>query len=235
MALPKLNNGPQYEMAIPSSGKSVRYRPFLVREQKALMLASESSDNKVMFRSVLDVLEQCVEDKIYQNQLTSFDVEYMFLQMRAKSVGESAEILIKCEECGADNPININLEEIKVEVKNVDKKVQLTDDIALELNYPSYLDMINSGIGDGDLNADQMFEVMHSCVKYIETPDERIDIKDVDKKEVVEFIESMNSKQFEKIQEFISDIPRLSHTVKFDCKSCEHKNEITVEGISNFL
>jgi hypothetical protein len=80
-----------------------------------------------------------------------------------------------------------------------------------------------------------MFEVMHSCVKYIETPDERIDIKDVDKKEVVEFIESMNSKQFEKIQEFISDIPRLSHTVKFDCKSCEHKNEITVEGISNFL
>jgi DNA-directed RNA polymerase subunit M/transcription elongation factor TFIIS len=235
MALPKLNNGPQYEMAIPSSGKSVRYRPFLVREQKALMLASESSDNKVMFRSVLDVLEQCVEDKIYQNQLTSFDVEYMFLQMRAKSVGESAEILIKCEECGADNPISINLEEIKVDVKNVDKKVQLTDDIALELNYPSYLDMINSGIGDGDLNADQMFEVMHSCVKYIETPDERIDIKDVDKKEVVEFIESMNSKQFEKIQEFISDIPRLSHTVKFDCKSCEHKNEITVEGISNFL
>jgi hypothetical protein len=159
----------------------------------------------------------------------------MFLQMRAKSVGESAEILIKCEECGADNPISINLEEIKVDVKNVDKKVQLTDDIALELNYPSYLDMINSGIGDGDLNADQMFEVMHSCVKYIETPDERIDIKDVDKKEVVEFIESMNSKQFEKIQEFISDIPRLSHTVKFDCKSCEHKNEITVEGISNFL
>lgn len=235
MALPKLNNGPQYEMAIPSSGKSVRYRPFLVREQKALMLASESSDNKVMFRSVLDVLEQCVEDKIYQNQLTSFDVEYMFLQMRAKSVGESAEILIKCEECGADNPISINLEEIKVDVKDVDKKVQLTDDIALELNYPSYLDMINSGIGDGDLNADQMFEVMHSCVKYIETPDERIDIKDVDKKEVVEFIESMNSKQFEKIQEFISDIPRLSHTVKFDCKSCEHKNEITVEGISNFL
>ena len=235
MALPKLNNGPQYEMAIPSSGKSVRYRPFLVKEQKALMLASESSDNKVMFRSVLDVLEQCVEDKIYQNQLTSFDVEYMFLQMRAKSVGESAEILIKCEECGADNPISINLEEIKVDVKNVDKKVQLTDDIALELNYPSYLDMINSGIGDGDLNADQMFEVMHSCVKYIETPDERIDIKDVDKKEVVEFIESMNSKQFEKIQEFISDIPRLSHTVKFDCKSCEHKNEITVEGISNFL
>jgi len=235
MALPKLNNGPQYEMAIPSSGKSVRYRPFLVREQKALMLASESSDNKVMFRSVLDVLEQCVEDKIYQNQLTSFDVEYMFLQMRAKSVGESAEILIKCEECGADNPISINLEEIKVDVKDVDKKVQLTDDIALELNYPSYLDMINSGIGDGDLNADQMFEVMHSCVKYIETPDERIDIKDVDKKEVVEFIESMNSKQFEQIQKFISDIPRLSHTVKFDCKSCEHKNEITVEGISNFL
>ena len=175
MALPKLNNGPQYEMAIPSSGKSVRYRPFLVREQKALMLASESSDNKVMFRSVLDVLEQCVEDKIYQNQLTSFDVEYMFLQMRAKSVGESAEILIKCEECGADNPISINLEEIKV------------------------------------------------------------DVKDVDNKEVVEFIESMNSKQFEQIQKFISDIPRLSHTVKFDCKSCEHKNEITVEGISNFL
>jgi len=234
MALPKLNNAPNYEMVIPSSGKTVRFRPFLVKEQKALMIAAETNEPKVMFRSVLDILLQCIEDKVYENQLTSFDVEYMFLQMRAKSVGESADINIKCEECSQLNEVHIKLDEIKIELEETEHKVQLTPDIALELNYPSYIDMIQSGIGEGEVKTAQMFDIMHSCVKFVETPDEKINMRDVDKAEVQEFIESMNAEQFAAIQKFITEIPRLSHKVKFDCK-CGHKNSIDVEGIASFL
>jgi len=236
MALPKLNNAPSYEMTIPSSGKKVRYRPFLVKEQKSLMLAAESNDNKVMFRSVLDILTECIEDKIYESQLASFDVEYMFLQLRAKSVGESSNISIKCDKCDHSNDVSVQLDSIEVDVDNtVEKKFDLTDDIKVQLKYPSYINMIDSGIGDGELNSDQLFNIMRSCIEYVETPDERIDMKDVDKKEVNEFIESMNTEQFKTIQDFLGTMPKLDHTVKFNCKECGHDNEILVEGISNFL
>lgn len=235
MALPKLNTAPNYEMVIPSTGKTVRYRPFLVKEQKAMMIAAESNDNKVMFRSILDVLLQCIDDKVYRNQLTSFDVEYMFLQMRSKSVGESSDVRIKCSECNEFNDVNINMEQITVDVEKTSEKIKLTDDITVELNYPSFNDMIDSGIGDGELTSDQMFSVLHSCIKSVETPDERIDMKDVPKKEVEEFIESMSSDQFEKINKFVADIPRLSHPVEFTCTHCSHENKITLEGMQAFL
>jgi len=235
MALPKLNTAPNYEMVIPSSGKKVRFRPFLVKEQKAMMIAAESNDNKVMFRSILDVLLACIEDKVYKNQLTSFDVEYMFLQMRSKSVGESSDVRVKCSECSEFNDVNINLEQIKVDVEKTVEKVHLTDEIIVELNYPSFNDMIDSGIGDGELTSEQMFSVLRSCIKSVETPDERIDMKDVDPKEVEEFIESMSPDQFEKINQFVSDIPRLSHPVEFTCKHCSHENKITLEGMQAFL
>ena len=236
MALPKLNNSPSYEMIIPSSGKRVRYRPFLVKEQKSLMLAAESNDNKVMFRSVLDILKECIEDKIYERQLASFDVEYMFLQLRAKSVGESSDISIKCDKCNHANDVKVQLDTIEVEINNnIEKKIELTDDIKVQLKYPSYIDMINSGIGDGELNSNQMFNIMHSCIEYVETPDERIDMREVDQKEVTEFIESMNTEQFKNLQDFLTTMPRLNHTVEFKCTECGHDNEILVEGISNFL
>ena len=235
MALPKLKNAPIYEMVTPSSGKKVRFRPFLVKEQKAMMIAAESNDNKVMFRSILDVLLACIEDKVYKNQLTSFDVEYMFLQMRSKSVGESSQVRVKCSECNEFNDLSINLEQIKVDVEKTTEKVQLTDDITVELNYPSFNDMIDSGIGDGELTSQQMFSILHSCIKSVEAPDERIDMKDVDPKEVEEFIESMSPDQFEKINKFVSEIPRLSHPVEFTCNKCGHENNINLEGMQAFL
>lgn len=236
MALPKLNNAPSYEMVIPSSGKTVRFRPFLVKEQKALMIAAETNEPRVMFRSVLDLLLGCIDDKVYHSQLTSFDVEYMFLQIRSKSVGESANIALKCEECKEPNEISINLEELKVDGESKAKIIELTDDIKVELNYPAYTDMIDAGIGeDGNITAEQMFDIIHSCIRSVETPDERIDMKDVDKKEIQEFIESMSGDQFKQVQEFIMNIPRLSTTVKFKCKSCEHDNEMLIEGIASFL
>ena len=118
---------------------------------------------------------------------------------------------------------------------NIEKKIELTDDIKVQLKYPSYIDMINSGIGDGELNSNQMFNIMHSCIEYVETPDERIDMREVDQKEVTEFIESMNTEQFKNLQDFLTTMPRLNHTVEFKCTECGHDNEILVEGISNFL
>jgi len=237
MALPKLNNAPSYEMEIPSINKKVRYRPFLVKEQKSLMLASESNDQKVMLRAILDTFDNCVEGDYPKNKLTSFDVEYMFLQMRAKSVGETAEVIVKCTECGKDNPIAINVEDIKIEVPEQDFKVQITDDITVELCYPTYLDMIESGLSgtEESSTADVAFKVLSNCLLAVETPDERIIMKEQTSEEVTEFIESMNQDQFIKIQNFISEIPSLKHTAKFTCKHCEHKNEMVVEGLQNFL
>ena len=235
MALPKLNTAPNYEMVIPSSGKKVRFRPFLVKEQKAMMIAAESNDNKVMFRSILDVLLQCIDDKVYRNQLTSFDVEYMFLQMRSKSVGESSEVRVKCSECNEFNDLSINLEQIKVEVEKTTEKVQLTDDITVELNYPSFNDMIDSGIGDGELTSQQMFSILHSCIKSVETPDERIDMKDVDHKEVEEFIESMTKEQFQKLVDYVEKMPKLEHSLEFNCEKCSELNETKLQGMTDFF
>lgn len=235
MALPKLNNAPNYEMEVPSTGKKVRFRPFLVREQKALLIAAESKNQKTMFRSVLDVLLSCVEDDIRPESLTSFDVEYMFMQMRAKSVGETATIGIKCSECGHSNEKSINLEQIQMDLPDVENKIQLTPDISLELNYPSYLDIVNSGVQDKDPTSGQLFDLLYSCIRYVETPDERINIRDVSKSEVKEFVDSMNAEQFQSVQKFVMDIPRLQHKVSFTCKGCNHANEIDIEGISNFL
>ena len=207
-----------------------------MKEQKALMIAAETNEPKLMFRSVLDVLIGCIEEKVYHSQLTSFDVEYMFLQMRAKSVGESSEIKIKCEKCGLGHDITIDLEELKVDGNHGTKIVEFTDEIKVELNYPTYTDMIDAGVGEGkDITSDQMFQIVHSCIRAVITPDERIDMKDVDKKEVQEFIESMNTEQFAEGQEFIQNIPRLSHSVKFKCTGCEHENDLKIEGIASFL
>ena len=236
MALPKLNSAPKYEMTIPSSGKSVRYRPFLVKEEKNLMIASESGDPKNVFRALVDTIGSCVEDNIHTGKLTSFDVEYMFLQMRTKSVGESSKVGLKCESCDTTNDVSIRLDEIKVDVPEVVTQIKLTDDITLEVGYPTFNDIINVGIGDGDqANTDQAFALIRSCLREIVTEDERIDLSEVSPKEVQEFLDSMNTEQFTEIRNFVDSIPKLTHDVDFTCKNCNHENKLTIEGIANFL
>ena len=236
MALPKLNNAPKYEMTIPSLGKSVRYRPFLVKEEKNLMIASESGDPKNVFRALIDTISSCVEDNIQANKLTSFDVEYMFLQMRSKSVGESSKVALKCSECGAPNELSIRLDEIQIEVPEVVTKIELTDDITLKVGYPTFNDIIDAGINEGqEANTDQAFALIRSCLREIITEDERIDLSEVSVQEVQDFLDSMNTVQFDKIKNFVDSIPKLTHDIDFECKECGHKNELTIEGVANFL
>lgn len=234
MALPKLNEGPKYEMVIPSSGKAVRYRPFVVKDEKNLMIAMESKDTKAIIHTLLGTIESCVEETIIPANLNTFDVEYMFLQIRGKSVGETAKVSVKCQECSKEHPTEINLEEIKVNVPDISKTIQLTDNIAVELDWPSYASLSELDLSE-DAGTEEMFKIMSKCFKSINTDEERIDIKDVNAKELEDFIESMSSVQFAKIQEFVEAMPRLKHDIEFTCGSCQHENKVTVEGLTGFL
>jgi len=236
MALPKLNNAPRYEMAIPSTGKKVRYRPFLVKEEKNLMMASESGDSKSVFLTLADTITACIEDKVSPRDLTSFDIEYMFLQMRAKSVGESSKVGLKCSECGTTNEVTVQLNEIAVSVPKVDKNIQLTADISIDVDYPTFYDIVEADLANAEkASTDQAFKLIRSCIRYVNTNEERIDLRETSDNEVQEFLDSMNTEQFEKIKNFVDTMPRLSHDISFECSNCQHKNELTLEGVQNFL
>ena len=234
MALPKLKNAPIYEMVTPSTGKKVRYRPFLMKEEKNLMIAMESKDSKSVIHTLLDTIESCVDGEIVKSNLTTFDVEYMFLKIRSKSVGETTTIRAKCEECGEMNDIQVNIDDIHIEVPKLENVIQLSDDISVELSWPSYIDLADVDFTD-EVSTEQVFKIMQKCFKAINTEDERILVKDTSPEELEEFIESMSSKQFDEIRKYIDSMPKLSHDIEFVCKHCGHKNKVTVEGLTGFL
>jgi hypothetical protein len=235
MALPKLNESPHYEMVIPSTKKKVRYRPFLVKEEKNLMIAMESKDTKAVIHTLLGTIESCVEDSIITSNLCTFDVEYMFLQIRSKSVGEKTKINVACQHCEAMNEHEVDIDTIDIQVPEVEKTIQITDDIAVEIDWPTYASLSELDIMSEDQNTGEVFKIMQKCFKSINTADERIDTKDVSPEELNDFIESMTSAQFAKIKEFVEKMPKLQHEMQFTCKECGHENKITVEGLTGFL
>ena len=233
MALPKLNNVPKYEVVIPSTQQTVRFRPYLVKEEKVLMLAMESQDTQQALNAVVDTIESCVEDGIDKSKLTTFDVEYLFTRIRAKSVGEGAKVNLKCSECETPNEMIIPIEEIKVDVPDISNKVSITDDIHITLKWPRYNDIMD--LNDFKSQTEMTFKMIIRCMESIETGDERIMVKDEPESEVVEFIESLNSEQFGKIREFVEAMPQLKHKIEFTCINCKHKNEIELQGMNDFL
>lgn len=235
MALPRLNTDVNYHLVIPSSNKEIKYRPFLMKEEKTLLTAMESKDNKVIFNSLLDTIKSCVKDDIKVNALTSFDIEYMFLQIRSKSVGENVKIGLECTECKHVNEIEIKLDDIKIDVPEINKTIQLDDKIALEVDWPSFNDLIKTNVTSEVPTAEQMFELMQYCFRAIITDDERINLKEVSKKELTDFIDSMDSKQFAKIRDFIQEIPKLKHDYELTCEGCGKQIKNTLEGLTNFL
>ena len=236
MALPRLNNDVNYNLVIPSMNKEIKYRPFLMKEEKTLLTAMESKDNKVIFNSLLDTIRSCVKDDIKMNSLTSFDVEYMFLQIRSKSVGETAKVGVSCTKCQHLNEIEIKLDDIKIDIPYIDKIINLDDNIKLEVDWPSFNDLIKSDIiEEGDITTDKIFGMMEHCFRAVITDDERINLKDVSKQELQDFIDSMNAGQFAKIKDFIENIPKLQHKIDFDCAGCNQKETQVLEGVSNFL
>lgn len=234
MALPKLD-APRYEMKLPSTNQKVIYRPYLVKEEKILMLAMESQDDRQMIRAVKDVISACTDGEVDVNTLTMFDMEYMFTQLRSKSVGEKTIVGVKCTACEAKNDVDIDLNGVHVDVPNAkSRKIELTKEVGIVLKYPSIDEVMNSQTSDAS-DVDKTFDIIVSCIDSIYSGDEIFDAKDQTKKELKEFIESLGADQFNKIKNFVEGMPSAKIAVAFDCVKCGHHNEFDVKGIANFF
>ena len=233
MALPKINNVPKYDVVIPSTKQAVRFRPYLVKEEKVLMLAMESHDQGQAMNAVVDTIESCIQDTIDKNKLTTLDVEYLFTRIRAKSVGETTKVGLKCSECETSNDAIIPIEAIQIEVPEIESKVAITDELTLSLRWPRYNDLLD--LGQFESQTEMTFKMVSRCIEAVETPQERIDFRDESEEEIMEFIESLSGDQFSKIREFVEAMPTLKHELNYKCKSCGHENHMTLQGMNDFL
>jgi len=234
MALPKLNDQPKYDIVVPSSQIKVRYRPYLVKEEKVLMLAMESKDSKKALGAIVDTIDACVQDDLDTSSLTTFDVEYLFTQIRSKSVGETSEINLQCAECNKDIPISIPLSDITVTMpKEKLDVIKLTDDIQLKMRYPAYNEILEMDQEAGGPN--ESFKIVSKCIESVQTNEENISLKDESEEEIQSFIDSLTTEQFGKIREFLESIPKLEHKLTVECPHCNHTEERILAGINNFF
>jgi len=238
MPLPKIAT-PTYELELPSTGQSIKYRPFLVKEEKVLVIALESEDNKQITTAIKAVLKSCILTKgVKVESLPTFDIEYLFLNIRGKSVGEELEVNVICPDDGETTvPVVINLDEIEVQKdENHSNKIKIDDSIMMELKYPSLDQFIKNNFDFNDKNAmDQSFELIASCIDKVYTEDEVWATADCTKKEVKEFLESMNSQQFKEIEAFFESMPKLSHTINVTNPNTKVESEVTLEGLASFF
>jgi hypothetical protein len=236
MALPLINEVPKYELIVPSMKKKVRFRPFLVKEQKVLMIAFESKDPKQIMHTMIDCVGTCVEG-VDPYKLATFDVDYMFTQIRSKSVGESTDIIGICTECGTENTVKVDLTKIQVEDSKVaDTLIQLTPTLSLRMKYPTYEDIEKTTVLSENASATEvLFNTIYSCLDSLMTEEDVIPFKDESREEIERFIDSLTNAQLEKIMEFIDAIPKIIHEVPFKCVSCAHENILRLEGLQDFF
>ena len=238
MPLPKIAT-PTYELELPSTGQSINYRPFLVKEEKLLVLALETEDTKQITTAIKNVLKNCVLTKgIKVDQLPTFDIEFLFLNIRGKSVGEEIEVNITCpDDEETQVPVTIDLDDIKVQ-KNDEhtNQIKLDKDLMMELKYPSLEQFIKNNFDFNDANAmDQSFDLIATCIDKIYTADEVWAAADCTKKEIKEFLEQMNSSQFKEIETFFETMPKLSHKVKVTNPKTKVKSDVVLEGLASFF
>ena len=238
MPLPKIAT-PKYELELPSTEETIQYRPFLVKEEKLLLIALESEDTKQITTAIKTVIKNCILSKgIKVESLPTFDIEYLFLNIRGKSVGEEIEVNIICPDDGETQVgVKINLDDIQVQ-KNEGhtNRIKLDDSIMMEMRYPSLDQFIKNNFDLDDKNAmDQSFDLIGSCIDKIYTEDEVWSASDVTKKEISDFLESMNSSQFKDIEKFFETMPKLSHTVKVINPVTQVESEVVLEGLASFF
>ena len=238
MPLPKIAT-PTYELELPSTGKTISYRPFLVKEEKLLVLALESEDTKQITTAIKAVLKSCIQTKgIKVETLPTFDIEFLFLNIRGKSVGEVLEVNVICpDDEETQVKVNINLDEIQIE-KNEDhnNQIRLDDELMMEMKYPSLDEFIKNNFDFKNENAlDQSFQLIASCIDKIYNEEEVWAAADFSKKEVNDFLEQMNSSQFKEIETFFETMPRLSHTINVTNPKTKVENEVVLEGLASFF
>lgn len=235
MALPQLNDIPKYEVIIPSIATTVTYRPFLVAEQKVLLMALETQDEKSILNAIVDTIKACIEDPIDIKTLSTFDIEYLFTQIRSKSVGETTTLMLKCSNCEHDNKVTIALDQIKVDINQDDRKIKLNDQYTIIMKYPSFVEALNNdNISDNNI-VDSLYEMVVMSLDKLMTEEDIISFKDESKESIDTFLNSLTAKQFEPIMAFVNNLPALRHMVEYTCEQCDHDNKIQLEGVQDFF
>ena len=237
MPLPKIST-PTYELVLPSSGKKIKYKPFLVREEKVLIIAMESEDEKQIATAVKDVIKDCIVTRgVKVDDLATFDIEYLFLNIRGKSVGEDVEVLVTCPDDGETQvPTVINLDDIKVQMgKDHSKDIVLDADLTLRMKYPSMTEFVKNNFSGEEITVEGTFDLISSCIEQVFNEEESWSASDCTKKEMNEFLEQLSSKQFKEIEKFFETMPKLSHTVKVKNPNTGVDNEILLEGLNAFF
>ena len=236
MALPKLTT-PTYELEVPSTDEKIKYRPFLVREEKILLIALESEESKDILNAVKDIVSECTFNKLKIGDMPMFDIEYIFLNIRAKSVGEVSQLKLKCpddDETFAE--VEIDLSKVNVQVdKGHNPKIELTKDMGLIMKYPSIDSFAGSGITN--ITTDNMLDVIGSCILqiYDKKGEEVFEAKDQTKKELSDFVESLNTKQFQEVQKFFDTMPKLTHKVTIENPKTKVKSDVILQGLNDFF
>jgi hypothetical protein len=226
---------PKYDMIVPSTGKPITYRPYVVKEEKLLLIAMESKDEDQIETAVINIIKACVESPINVNDLTTFDVEFIFITLRAKSVGEGIKLTPKCQHCEEVNEVTIDLEQVKVNNLDdmVDKHVKLTDDISIDLKWHTMKDRHNKL--EGETETETVINMIVASLDTIYSGEEIFNCADSPRKEVLDFVESLNTDQFNEIVDILSKAPYLFYDIKFDCKECSKDNTMTLNGLIDFF
>ena len=235
MALPQVAL-PTYELELPSNGKKIKYRPFVVKEEKVLLLALESGDDKQIEDATKTLLKNCIQSRVKVDDLAIFDLEYIFLNIRAVSVGEVVEMLLTCEDDGETQvKYNLNLTEVQVsKLEGHDSKIMLSDTMGLIMKYPSFEEFVKISIIGKDTSS-EVIEIMANSIDQIFDGEDVYDSSTTSKKEFVQFIEGLTNQQFEKVQAFFESMPQLKHEIKITNPKTGVENSFTIAGLSNFF
>jgi hypothetical protein len=245
MGLPSITV-PQYSLILPSTGKEYKYRPFLVKEEKILLIAMESEDEKQIINATIDIIKNCVVGDINIDDLPMFDIEYIFLQLRGKAKGEVLELKYTCPKCNGQIPIAINIEDIKVNKKDDHtNKIALDDTLGIVMKYPNIeIQRKLVDVQKDKSSVEGLFETIIHCIDYIYDAESTYPAKDHTQKELVDFLESLNDKQFQDITKFFETAPTLKHEIDLHCKNkakgkdskvCNYKEKVMLEGLNSFF
>jgi|TARA_E500000178_G_C16870277_1_gene684033 hypothetical protein len=231
MALPILNT-PKYPLELPSTGETIEFRPFLVKEQKVLLLAQQSNKKNMITQATLDIIKTCTFGKVTEKN-PLFDLEYVFLNLRAKSVGETVDVLVTCpDDNKTKEKVKVNLESIDVQMpENHTNEINITDDVKMVMNYPTIKDIDMTG----DKNTDVVFKTIKKCVREIHTEDKVMRQGDFTDKELDDFMDSFNSEQFERLMEFFNSMPKVRHEIEVKNSKTKKKSKVLLEGLDSFF
>lgn len=231
MALPVLNETPRYELTVPSTNKQIKFRPYLVKEEKVLLIASETNDRDSIVNAITDTVMACVHGEVNRDELTMFDLEYMFVMIRSKSVGERVNIQYPCRDCNHTNTVELDLENVVCEIPTKENKINISDSVSIEMMYPGYSSF--------DINLEDEtemgFSIIASSIKSVLTEEEKIDVSNEPKEEVYKFIESMTTDQFRKVADFVRKMPALKYESSFICQGCGANNDYQIRGLKSFF